>query len=125
MEYFICNCFSKSYDLFVKSMGAVDSPPSNVEIYSEQTETSLGSEQPETTKKVTFTSDVWYLVPNRTELFEESTKESLWYDESHIALFKRTATAEVRCFMKHTGVYDVRQVFHALYQPTANDLSVR
>lgn len=73
-------------------------------------------------RKVSFAPNELFLVPTRKELLAETQRDILWYDDTNIAGFKRSATDEVKGFMKQTGIYDVRKVFKFLYQPTANDL---
>jgi hypothetical protein len=74
---------------------------------------------PKHNRKVRFSNDVIHLIPCRTELFRESSKDLLWYNASTIAYFRRCAFDEAHTLMNSTGIQEIRKAFTYLYQSHA------
>lgn len=70
-------------------------------------------------KRVSFTENTVFIVPNRDDLFKETAKEIIWYNAENIAEFKKSTLEEVEYCMTRTGIHEIRRAFRCLYQPAA------
>ena len=70
-----------------------------------------------TPSKVKFAHDEVILIPCLAEIFEETSKESLWYDRDNFSEFRASAIEEATICMYKTGAMNVRRAFSLLYQP--------
>lgn len=68
-------------------------------------------------KRVRFSENCIYLVPSRSDLFNVTKKERLWYDASSLESFRKSSRHEVEYWMKFTGIREVSVAYDCLYQP--------
>lgn len=91
-----------------------NSSTSQVEDSSTQSTLSQGS-----SRRVCFAENSVFTVPNRDDLFQDTSKDTMWYNGENIADFRRSALEEVEFCMDRTGIHEIRRAFRCLYQPAA------
>lgn len=127
MNYIFENCFTGAYAMYMDVLEIVQDQQCQVPLVAHTNHTrmiKIDDRKRKTTslagrksKRVRFSENCIYLVPSRSELFNGTKKECLWYDASSLESFRKSSRHEVEYWMKHTGIHEVSVAYDCLYQP--------